>query len=456
MQTLEERDTYTPPNASQVWCNCDSSLNREETFSVPNLKTSSNNSDVSQLRKERQNLRVSVYVLNMRGQPLMPTIPRKARMLLKTGKAKVAQRNPFTIQLNYATGETKQPIQLGIDPNYSKIGFSAVTDKRELISGEVTLRDNIPKKLTERRMYRRNRRNKLRYRKPRFDNRKRKETLSPSIRQKLQTFVGFIDKIKHVLPVTSTCVEVSSFDTQKMQNPEISGMKYQQGELQGYEVREYLLEKYGRTCVYCGESNIPLQVEHIIPTSRGGSDRVSNLTISCSTCNQKKGNKTAQEFGHPEIQEQAKESLKATAFMNTIRWKLVNLLNCDHTYGYITKCKRIKLNLEKSHPNDAFVIAGGTYQERTRPYQGKQTRRNNRSLQTNRNGFKPSIRKTKYGFGPNDIVSLKAKSLICTVKGVFNYGKWIRVVDSVGNILNTNIENVELIKYGKGLQLHLT
>jgi hypothetical protein len=137
MQTLESRNTCTPPNASQVRCNCDPALNREETLSVSGLKTSSNNSDVNQLldrkEKERQDLRVPVYVmvLNMRGKPLMPTTPRKARKLLRSGKAKVVQRKPFTIQLNYATGETKQPIRLGIDPNYTKIGYSAVTDKKE-------------------------------------------------------------------------------------------------------------------------------------------------------------------------------------------------------------------------------------------------------------------------------------------------------------------------------------
>jgi 5-methylcytosine-specific restriction endonuclease McrA len=434
MQTLEKRNTYTPPNASLVRCNCDLALNREETFSVSGSKTSSNISEVNQLqiRKEmkRQNPRVSVHVLNMRGQPLMPTTPRKARLLLKEGKAKVIQRRQFTIQLNYATGETKQPIRFGIDPNYTKIGYSAVTEKK---------------------MYRRGRRNKLRYRQPRFDNRKRTETLSPSIRQKLQTLVDFVGRVKRILPITSTCVEVASFDTQKMVNPEISGIEYQQGELEGYEVREYLLEKFGRTCVYCGKTDVPMEVEHIIPKSRGGSDRVSNLTISCHKCNQKKGNKTAEEFGHPELQKLAKESLKATAFMNTIRWKLVELLNCEHTYGFITKCKRIKQNIEKSHANDAFVIAGGTKKQvRTKPYLGKQTRRNNRALQLNRNGFKPSIRKNKYSLGSNDIVSFK--SLTCNVKGVFNYGKWVRVVDSIGNIINTNIKNVELIKYGKGLQ----
>ncbi len=133
---------------------------------------------------------------------------------------------------------------------------------------------------------------------------------------------------------------------------------------------------------------------------------------------------------------QGGEYVRSAAFMNTIRWQLVRLLNCSHTYGYITKHNRTRLNLEKSHVNDAFVVAGGTDQERARPYQGRQTRRNNRALQTNRNGFKPSIRTRKYSFQPNDIVYLRIKSLICIVKGVFSYGKWIRVIDSIGNIIN--------------------
>jgi N6-L-threonylcarbamoyladenine synthase len=77
------------------------------------------------LKRERQDSQeVPVYVLNMRGQPLMPTTPCKARILLKEKKAQVIRRTPFTIQLNYPTEETKQPITLGIDAGYSKIGFS--------------------------------------------------------------------------------------------------------------------------------------------------------------------------------------------------------------------------------------------------------------------------------------------------------------------------------------------
>ncbi len=239
-----------------------------------------------------------------------------------------------------------------------------------------------------------------------------------------------------------------------MQNPEITGVEYQQGELQGYEIREYLLEKWKRRCAYCNKTDIQLEVEHIIPKSRGGSDRVSNLTIACHECNQKKGNKTAAEFGYLKIQQQSKESLKAIAFMNIIRWKLVNILKCGWTYGYITKYKRIKAELEKSHINDAFVIADGEKQERCEFLKGNQTRRNNRCLQTNRKGYKPSIRRQRHKIQPNDLV--RFKDIICKVKGVFSYGKWVRIVTKAGEVINTNIKNVEMLKYGKGIQWGLS
>ncbi len=345
------------------------------------VKTLSNNPEEHQHSgKSVQDLRVPV--LNMRGEPLMPTTPRKARKLLEAGKAKVVSRTPFTIQLLYPTGEAKQDITLGIDAGYSKIGYSAVTVTRELIAGELELRKDISKLLEKRRSYRREKRNRKWYREPRFDNRGRREGwLPPSLEHKLQSHIRLIERLKRIFPLTKVIVEVSSFDTQKIQNPEISGVEYQQGELQGYEVREYLLEKWKRRCAYCKKTGVPLEVEHIVPKSRGGSDRVSNLTISCHECNQKKGDRTAEEFGYPGIQKQAKQSLKATAFMNNIRWKLVNLLSCEWTYGYITKHNRIKLGLEKSHENDAFVIAGGGNQEQSEYiYKAKQVRRQNRSL----------------------------------------------------------------------------
>ena len=444
-----------PTDTSLVCSSVNDSLNRDQSLSVSRTVLPANLGEENPLHSnmEGQNLRVSVYVLNMRGQPLMPTTPRKIRILLKKGKAKVISRSPFTIQLKYATGESKQTIKLGIDAGYSKIGFSAITAKQELIAGEVTLRKDVSKKITERRMYRTTRRAKLWYRKPRFLNRthaKKKRWLAPSIRHKLDTHIRLIEKIKQILPISKTIIEIATFDPQKLQNPEISGIEYQQGELHGYEVREYLLTKWGRKCAYCGKSDIPLQVEHIIPKIRGGTNRVSNLTLSCQPCNQKKGNRTAEEYGYPKIQQQAKKTLKSVAFMNNVRKRMVEILKCHHTYGFITKYHRIKLGLPKSHINDAFIIASGNNQQRTKTFDVKQIRRNNRSIQTNRRGFKPSIRRQRYNYQPNDLI--RHNNALCRVKGVFNYGKWLKLINSSGKTINSNIRNVEMIKYGKGLQ----
>ena len=403
---------------------------------------------------------VSVYVLNMRGNPLMPTTPQKARKLIKNEKAKVKQRIPFVIQLKYATGETKEPITLGIDSGYQFVGFSAVTEKKELISGELKLRKDISKNLTQKRQYRRTRRNRLWYRKPRFNNRtsKKKGWFAPSIKHKLVSHKRLIEKIKQILPITKVIVEIATFDAHKMKKPEVTGVEYQQGELQGYEVREYLLEKWKRKCAYCKKQGIKLEIEHIIPKSRGGSNRVDNLTISCRKCNLEKGNKTAEEFGKPKIQKQAKQSLKAAPFMNVVRTHLVTDLSCDTTFGYVTKHDRIKLKLEKTHYNDAFVIASGKKQNRSKVLQVKQIRRNNRSIQTNRKGYKPSIRRQRYKLQPHDLVGSEGE--LFSMKGVFNYGKWVRLTPiknpidpKTGKIITINkaIKKVEIVKHGKGL-----
>jgi len=382
MQKLDRRNTYTPPDTAQVRCNCDSVLKVPKgKDGVLSLKTLSNNSE-EHLHSGKSGQDLRVPVLNMRGDPLMPTTPRKARKILEQGKAKVIHRTPFTIQLLYITGENKQDITLGIDPAYSKIGYCAISKDKELIAGEVELRNDIKKLLEKRAAYRRTRRGRLWHREPRFDNRSREEGwFAPSIQHKLDSHIKLIDRLKSILPITKVVVEIATFDQQKMQNPEISGVEYQQGELLGYEVREYLLEKWQRKCAYCGKTNIPLEIEHIIPKSKGGSNRVSNLTIACHACNQAKGNQTAKEFGHPTIQAKAKKPLKSAAFMNIVKKKLVELLDCETTYGYITKHDRIQLDLPKSHINDAFVIAGGTDQVRSEyTYISKQVRRQNRSL----------------------------------------------------------------------------
>lgn len=399
-----------------------------------------------------------VFVLNIHDEPLMPCKPTKARKLLEEEQTKVVNRNPFTIQMIYGSSGYKQDVKLGIDPGYSTVGFSAITKNEELISGELKLRTNMSKSISDKAMYRRNRRGRLWYRQPRFNNRsKPKGWLAPSIKHKLDTHERLINKLIGILPITKIIIEIAKFDTQKMQNPEISGVEYQQGKLQGYNVKDYLLEKFKYQCTYCGKSNIPLEVEHIIPKSRGGSNRVSNLTIACHKCNQKKGNQTAKEFGYPGIQKQAKKTLRSTSFMNIVHRRLFDdikrkdkNIEVKYTYGYKTKYRRLKQKLDKTHSNDAFVIVQGKNQLRCEPYELTQTKRNNRKLQTNRNGYKPSIRKQRYNFQPNDLV--KHNGILYRSKGVFSYGKQILLVDSVGTKTNSNIKKVELITYGKGIQ----
>ncbi len=449
MQKLLVEFENTLGDAPQVSCSISGALNRDKSLSVPCLLLADNNSDKDQ-HSGKSGQALSVPVINMHEKPLMPTRSGKARILLQQEKAIVIQRAPFTIQLCYLTGNYTQNIKLCIDAGYSTICFSVINNKCELLSGELTLRKRISKLIEGKSNYRKTRRSRLLHRKPRFNNRNKPEGwFTPSIQHKLKTHLGLIEKLKKIPPVTKITIEVASFDTQKLQNPEITGVEYQQEELQGYEVREYMLEKWKHKCGYCGKSNLPLEIEHIIPKSRGGTDRVSNLTLACHKCNQKKGNQTAAEFGHSEIQKKTKQTLKATAFMNIVIWRLVNTLKCDWTYGYITKHARIKLGMKKSHVTDAF-IAGGNVQERSRSYELTQTRRNNRSIQTNRKGHKPSVRRKRYRLQLNDLVKY-IKSL-CKVKDVHNYGRYVIVEDKIGEIFDINVKKVEMVKHGKGIQ----
>ncbi len=448
MQKLEKRHDNTPTDAPQIRSNCDSVIKHDCVVGqvLQNAKTFSSNSDVDQLSgKREQDLRVPV--LNMRGEPLMPTTPAKARHLLERNRAKVVSRKPFTIQLKYATGETKQSITLGIDAGYKTIGFSAITDKKEFLSGEVNLRTNISRLLEQRRNYRRTRRNKLWHRQARFDNRcMSKGWLAPSIQHKLDSHIRLVEKIKKLLPITETIVEVAGFDIQEIKNPEIEGTDYQQGEQLGFwNVREYVLHRDNHTCRHCHgkKKDMILQVHHINGKAEGATNRAEELLTVCKTCHDD------HHKGIDIIPKKKIKNFKPETFMTMVRWKIVNSLGCKHTYGYITKHSRIKQGLQKFHINDAFIIAGGTIQERCKPYIVKQVRRNNRSIQTNRKGFKPFIRRQRYKLQPNDLVRYDEEE--CRVKGVFNKGSWVRLIDSSKETINSNIKNVELICYGKGI-----
>jgi N6-L-threonylcarbamoyladenine synthase len=310
----------------------------------------------------------------------MPTTPRKARILLKEDKAKVVKRTPFTVQLKIASGENKQDVILGVDSGFKNVGLSAVTDKEEVFSADATLRDDIVKLMSERRMYRRNRRGrKTWYRKPRFLNRvksKHKGWLAPSIQHKLDSHKKLIEMVKSILPITKTVIEVAAFDIQKIRNPEIFGEGYQNGEQKGFwNVREYVFHRDGHKCQApkCRHKDPILNVHHIESRQTGG-DSPANLITLCESCH-KKHHKS-----QLALKVKPSKRFKAETFMSMVRWRLTQEVGATHTFGYITKSARIALGLSKSHINDAFAIAEGSGQKRATPFIIKQVRKCNRKL----------------------------------------------------------------------------
>ncbi|MCP4346517.1 MAG: HNH endonuclease [Desulfobacterales bacterium] len=318
---------------------------------------------------------MKVFVTDTDRKPTDPVHPGQARRLLNRGKAAVFRMYPFTIILKYAVSENPEPLRLKTDPGSKKTGIAVVNDMTgEIVFAcEIEHRGSLIKKnLEQRRNVRRNRRSRLRYRKPRFLNRTRPEGwLPPSLMSRVLNIETRVKRIMKSAPVSAISQELVRFDTQQITNPEISGAEYQQGELSGYEIREYLLEKWGRKCAYCGKENLPLETEHIKAKSKGGSDRVSNLTIACTKCNQRKGNKNIEDFlkRKPDLLKkilaQAKAPLKDAAAVNSTRWALYGRLRAfglpvETGSGGMTKFSRTKRNLPKSHWTDAACVGKST------------------------------------------------------------------------------------------------
>ena len=423
-----------------------------------------------------------VYVISEDEKALMPTSNAKARILLKNKRAKVIELKPFTIQLLYKTEtEFTQPITLGIDSGYNNIGFSAVSEKKELIVGELKLLQGTKERLLDKSMYRKARRSRLRYRKPKWNNRiksKPKGWLAPSLQHKLDSHIRFIDSLYKILPITSIIVEVANFDIQKMKDDLISGKEYQQGDMMGFwNTREYVLHRDNHKCQNPNCKNKSkeqiLEIHHIKFKSCGGSDSPNNLITLCSHCHTSPNHKEGKFLYDWYIEKKKIRGFKDATFMSVIRWYLINNLkekytNVSSTYGYITKNHRIKNNIEKTHYNDAFCIAKGINQIRNIEINEiKQARRNNRSLEMfydakyidTRNSGKVSggdlnngrrcknknlnsenlhqyrgkkiskgqrrIRKKRYFYQPNDLVKYNGK--IYSVRGAQNGGNYIRL-----------------------------
>jgi len=315
-----------------------------------------------------------VFVLSPDKEPLMPCHPARARILLNKKRAKVFRVYPFTIILTKKTTNNVQPIEIKFDPGSRTTGIALVGSFEQ---GKVALFGanlehkglQVKQSLDSRRGTRRSRRNRnCRYRPARFNNRRRlKGWPPPSLMSRIGNVETWMRRLSSYCPITSICVETVKFDVQLIVNPEITGVEYQQGTLAGYELREYLLEKWQRKCAYCGAVDVPLQIEHIHPKSKGGSNRASNLTLACEKCNQAKGNMPVEVFLKDEpailkkILSQVKAPLRDAAAVNATRYAIGNMLKAFNLpvsfwSGGRTKLNRISQGYEKDHWIDAVCV----------------------------------------------------------------------------------------------------
>jgi 5-methylcytosine-specific restriction endonuclease McrA len=411
-----------------------------------------------------------VLVVDKHKQPLMPCQPARARELLKAGKAAVFRRYPFSIILKEREGGDTQPVHLKVDSGSRTSGMALVGEFKRgcrcLWGAELHHRgQQIRNGLLSRRQLRRARRTrKTRYRAARFDNRRRTEGwLPPSLRSRVDNLTTWLNRLSRFVPITHIAQELVRFDTQLMQNPEISGVEYQQGELVGYEMREYLLEKFQRRCAYCNAMNTPLEVEHLIPKSRGGSNRVSNLTIACHDCNQRKGNQTAAEFGHPTVQQRTKQPLKDAAAVNATRWRLYERfkasgLPVEVSTGGRTKYNRTRQGYPKTHWIDAACVGASGEQVYLAPghaplviaANGRQSRQ---MCRLDKYGFprtRAKAERVHFGFQTGDIV----KAVMPQGKKQGIYIGRVAVRSSGSFNITTHISTVQGVHYRHCTILH--
>ncbi len=318
-----------------------------------------------------------VFVLDTTKQSLNPVHSGRARLLLKQGKAAVYRRFPFTIILKRAVEQpVLHPLRIKVDPGSKTTGIALVNDASGEVVWAAELRhrgEQIKHSLDKRRAVRRNRRQrKTRYRAPRSQNRcKRKGTLPPSLESRICNVVTWVCRLIRLCPTTAISQELVRFDTQALENPEIEGTDYQQGSLAGYEVRQYVLLKWNHQCAYCDAHDVPLELDHVHPRSRNGSNRVSNLTLACTPCNQSKSNQDVRAFLQHDparlgrILTHLKAPLRDTAAVNATRWAIYERLKTvglpvECGSGGLTKYNRVTCGLPKTHWLDAACVGKST------------------------------------------------------------------------------------------------
>lgn len=368
-----------------------------------------------------------VLVLFADGSEAMPCHPARARQLLDADKAAVYRHQPFTIILTEREEGDTQDVNLQIDPGSQTTGLALIgcfqEGKRLIWAANLEHRgDQIKEVLRKRRQARCSRRSrKTRYREPRFDNRTKPDGwLPPSVQSRVDNTREWAKRLTNRCPVVQIKCETVRFDTQKIQNPEIERTEYQEGTLKGYELREYLLQKFDHSCVYCGITDVPLELDHVKPKSRGGSDRTSNLVVSCVNCNQEKGSQPVEEFVEDDeklswIKERQDETMKDIGVMNSIRWKVGEALeetgSCvSYHSGGETKYNRAEQGYKKDHWIDATCVGEpSVYIPKTyRPLKIKAEGRGDRQMcRVDANGFPRTSAKHQKrvdGFQTGDLV----------------------------------------------------
>lgn len=317
-----------------------------------------------------------IFVVDANRTPLDPVHPGYARLLLTQKKAAVLRHFPFTIVLKEAREQSPHTLRIKVDPGSKTTGIAVINDAtgEVVFAAELSHRGAaIKKALDRRRAVRRSRRQRhTRYRKPRFQNRRRREGwLPPSLESRVSHVVTWVQRLMRVCPIAAISQELVKFDLQALEHPAIQGTEYQQGTLAGYEVRHYLLEKWHHTCSYCGASDVPLQVEHIQAKANGGTNRISNLCLACERCNRTKGKQNIRVFlaNKPEVLQrilaQAKAPLKDASAVNSTRWALYQRLSAfglpvEVGSGGLTKFNRVSRGLHKEHWLDAACVGKST------------------------------------------------------------------------------------------------
>lgn len=371
---------------------------------------------------------MKVYVINQNSHPLMPCTSAKARKLLRDGKARVAGRCPFTIQLLWDCEEHVQDVTLGIDKGSHVTGIACVGRGEVLLAAELHHRRDVKEKLDVRRAHRKSRRARKWYRSARFTNRasfRRCGRLPPSIKTNVEEVIRVG---KHLpLPISHVVIEDVQVDIARLNNASLRGAQYQDPTRLDENLRIACLMRDGYQCQQCRERDCPLQAHHLVHREHGGKDTLTNLLTLCKICHMKvhQGKLTLEMkgvSGHLDVI--AQRAMQGKAYLYATLGKQTRLTT---VFGYETSAYRKARGLPKTHLVDALCVATlRTGEVVPAPHENvyligfrpRQTRRRYHSLPRKGQGrVRYQIYEELEGFHKGDIVRVK--------------GRWIKQINAL-------------------------